>query len=127
VIQVLLIGLAGAIGTLVRYGVGLWAAKALGTGFPYATLIVNVAGCFFITLVAHTALVTTLISPTMRLTLMTGFMGGLTTYSSFDFETTNLIRPGSWLLAGVNVVVTLTLCFGAGLAGLALAKKAFGG
>jgi fluoride exporter len=127
VIQVLLIGLAGAIGTLARYGVGLWAAKALGAGFPYGTLIVNVAGCFLITLVAHIALVTTLISPTMRLTLMTGFMGGLTTYSSFDFETTNLIRQGSWWLAGVNVVVTLSLCFGAGLAGLTLAKKAFGG
>jgi len=127
VIQVLLIGLGGAIGTLVRYGVGLWAAKALGTGFPYATLIVNIAGCFFITLVAHTALVTTLISPTMRLTLMTGFMGGLTTYSSFDFETTNLLRQGSWWLAGVNVAVTLVLCFAAGLAGLGLAKKMFGG
>jgi CrcB protein len=127
VIQVLLIGLAGALGTLVRYGVGLWAAKALGAGFPYGTLIVNVGGCFLITLVAHTALVTTLVSPTMRLTLMTGFMGGLTTYSSFDFETTNLIRQGSWWLAGVNVALTLSLCFGAGLAGLALAKKAFGG
>ncbi len=126
-IQVLLIGLAGAIGTLVRYGVGLWAARALGTGFPYATLIVNVGGCFFITLVAHTALVTTLISPTMRLTLMTGFLGGLTTYSSFDFESTNLIRQGSWWLAGVNVAVTLVLCFGAGLAGLGLAKRLFGG
>lgn len=126
-IQVLLIGLAGAAGTLVRYGVGLWAAKALGTGFPYGTLIVNVAGCFMITLVAHTALVTTLVSPTLRLTLMTGFMGGLTTYSSFDFETTNLIRQGSWGLAGLNVAVTLVLCFGAGLAGLGLAKKMFGG
>lgn len=126
-IQVLLIGLAGAVGTLVRYGAGLWAARALGTGFPYSTLIVNVVGCFLITLVAHTALVTTLISPTMRLTLMTGLMGGLTTYSSFDFETTNLIRQGSWGLAGLNVAVTLVLCFGAGLAGLGLAKKMFGG
>lgn len=126
-IQVLLIGLAGAVGTLVRYGAGLWAAKALGTGFPYGTLIVNVAGCFLITLVAHTALVTTLVSPTMRLTLMTGFMGGLTTYSSFDFETTNLLRQGSWWLAGVNVAVTLVLCFASGLAGLGLAKKMFGG
>jgi CrcB protein len=127
VIQVLLIGLAGAVGTLVRYGVGLWAQKALGVAFPYATLIVNVAGCFFITFIAHTALNTTLISSTMRITLMTGLMGGLTTYSSFDFETTNLIRQGSWALAGLNVAVTLVLCFGAGLAGLGLAKKMFGG
>jgi CrcB protein len=126
VIQVLLIGLAGAIGTLVRYGVGLWAARALGTGFPYGTIIVNVGGCFLITLVAHTALVTTLVPPTLRLTLMTGFLGGLTTYSSFDFETTNLLRQGSWWLAGVNVAVTLVLCFSAGLLGLGLANKVFG-
>jgi len=127
VIQVLLIGLAGAVGTLVRYGVGLWAQKALGVGFPYSTLIVNVAGSFLIMFVAHTAFNTTLISQTMRLTLMTGFMGGLTTYSSFDYETTNLLRQGSWLLAGANVLLTLALCFGAGLGGLALARKAFGG
>lgn len=126
-IQVLLIGFAGALGTLARYGVGVWAAKVLGAGFPYGTLIVNVVGCFLITLVAQTALVTTLISPTIRLTLMTGFMGGLTTYSSFDFETTNFLRQGSWWLAGVNVVVTLGLCFAAGLAGLGVAKKVFGG
>lgn len=126
-IQVLLIGLAGAVGTLVRYGVGVWAQKALGVGFPYATLIVNVAGCFLIMFVAHVAFNTTLISQTMRLTLMTGFMGGLTTYSSFDYETTNLLRQGSWWLAGVNVALTLFVCFAAGLAGLGLARKMFGG
>lgn len=126
-IQVLLIGLAGAVGTLVRYGVGVWAQKALGVGFPYATLIVNVTGCFFITFIAHTAMSTTLVSSTMRITLMTGLMGGLTTYSSFDYETTSLMRQGSWSMAGLNVAVTLVVCFGAGLAGLGLAKKMFGG
>ena len=54
--QALLIGLAGALGTLSRYGIGLWARSALGTGFPYGTLIVNLVGCFLIALIAELAL-----------------------------------------------------------------------
>ena len=121
-IRVLLIGLAGALGTLSRYGVGLWASKALGTSFPYGTFIVNVAGCFLIALVAQIAVSTTLIPPTMRLTLTTGFMGGLTTYSSFNYETTALLRDRGWAIGLTNVGVTLVACFVAGLLGLMAAK-----
>jgi CrcB protein len=124
--RVLLIGLAGALGTLTRYGVGLWAGRMLGTGFPFGTLIVNVAGCFFIALVAQVAISTTLISPTLRLTLTTGFMGGLTTYSSFNYETTNLLRERAWATAFVNVGVTMLGCFVAGLLGLAVARRIVG-
>jgi CrcB protein len=123
----LFICLAGALGTGARYAVGLWAGKALGTTFPYATLIVNVAGCFLIALVAETALLTTWISDTTRLTLMTGFMGGLTTYSSFNFETTKLLAQRAYGAAAVNVLVTMAVCFVAGLLGLAVARKIAGG
>jgi fluoride exporter len=125
-IRVLLVGFAGALGTLTRYFVGLWAGRALGTVFPYGTLIVNVAGCFLITLVAELALRTTLVSPTVRLTLMTGFMGGLTTYSSFDLETTNLLRERAWAVAATNILLTLGLCFAAGLLGLLLGRRIAG-
>jgi len=121
-IRVLLIGLAGALGTLSRYGVGVWAGKALGASFPYGTLIVNVTGCFLIALVAQIAISTTLLSPTMRLTLTTGFMGGLTTYSSFNYETTALLRDRGWAIGLTNVVMTLIACFVAGLLGLMAAK-----
>jgi fluoride exporter len=124
--RVFLIGLAGAFGTLTRYGIGLWAGKALGTGFPYGTLLVNLLGCFLITAISYLALATTLVSPTLRLTLTTGFMGGLTTYSSFDLETTNLLRERAWLTAAANVGVTLAGCFLAGLLGLALARRLVG-
>lgn len=124
--RVLLIGLAGALGTLSRYGVGLWAGRTLGTGFPYGTLIVNVAGCFLIALVYQLALSTTLVSPTLRLTLTTGFMGGLTTYSSFNYETTDLLRQRAWAEGVVNLGVTLVACFVAGLLGLALARRLAG-
>jgi fluoride exporter len=124
--RVLLIGLAGALGTLARYFVGLWAGKALGTSLPYGTWIVNIAGCFLIALIAEVAIATTLISPTLRLTLTTGFMGGLTTYSSFNLETTHLLRERAWLAGCANVGVTLVACFLAGLLGLVVARRFVG-
>jgi CrcB protein len=120
--RVLWIALAGALGTLTRYGVGLFSLRALGGGFPYGTLIVNVVGCFFIALVVELALTTTLISPTLRVTLTTGFLGGLTTYSSFNLETTTLLRDR--VGAGLsNLALTLGGCFAAGLLGRLLATR----
>jgi CrcB protein len=117
----------GALGTGVRYLVGLWAGKALGTTFPYGTLIVNVLGCFLIAAITHIALTTTSISPTLRLTLTTGVMGGLTTYSSFNLETTNLLRERAWASATLNVGATAAICFVAGLLGLVVARRFVGG
>lgn len=124
--RVLLIGLAGALGTLSRYFVGVYAGRALGAGFPYGTLIVNVLGCFLIAVVSQLALSTTLISPTLRMTLTTGFMGGFTTYSSFNYETTNLLRERAWATGFLNVGVTVVGCFVAGLLGLAVARRIAG-
>jgi CrcB protein len=124
--RVWLIGLAGALGTLTRYGVGLWAGKSLGTSFPFGTLIVNVVGCFLIAAITHVALSTELISPTLRLTLTTGFMGGLTTYSSFNLETTRFFQSRDWYPGFVNFGVTTVGCFLAGLLGFAVARRVFG-
>ncbi|MGA3122884.1 MAG: fluoride efflux transporter CrcB [Polyangiaceae bacterium] len=124
--RVFLIGLAGALGTLSRYFVGVFAGRTLGTDFPYGTLIVNVLGCFLIAVVSQLALSTTLISPTLRMTLTTGFMGGFTTYSSFNYETTNLLRERAWATGFLNVGVTVVGCFVAGLLGLAVARRIAG-
>jgi fluoride exporter len=124
--RVLLIGLAGALGTLARYGVGLWAGRTLGTSFPYGTFIVNVSGCFLIALVSQLAMSTTLISPTLRLTLTTGFMGGLTTYSSFNYETTTLLRERGFFEGLTNLGLTLVACFVAGMLGLLTARRLVG-
>lgn len=118
--------LAGALGCGTRYLVGLWAAERFGTGFPYATLIVNLAGCFLIAFVTSLALGIAAFPPTLRLALTTGFLGGLTTYSSFNFETTRLFQDGSWTLALLNVGLTAFGCFAAGLAGLALGRLLVG-
>lgn len=120
------IGIAGAFGTWTRYLVGLGAAKALGTAFPFGTLIVNLTGCFLIAGVMHVALATTLVPPTLRLALTTGFMGGLTTYSSFNYETTKLAQDGAWGIAAVNFAATTIGCLAAGLLGLAVARRLFG-
>ena len=123
--RILLIGLAGAMGTLSRYLVGVWAGRTLGAAFPYGTFIVNVLGCFLIAMIAHAA-ARQVISPEMRLTLATGFMGGLTTYSSFNLETTQFVTAGAWYQASLNLGMTLGVCFVAGLLGLALARALFG-
>jgi fluoride exporter len=121
-----LICLAGACGTGTRYLVGLWAGRALGAEFPYGTLIVNLLGCFLIAAISHVAISTTLISPTLRLTLTTGFMGGLTTYSSFNLETTRLLQERAWLTGVINFGATVAGCFLAGLLGLVVARRIVG-
>jgi CrcB protein len=69
---------------------------------------------------------TTLLSPTLRLTLTTGFMGGLTTYSSFNLETTQLLQSRDSYGALMNFGVTVVGCFVAGLLGFAVARRVFG-
>jgi CrcB protein len=82
--------LAGAAGTGARYVIALWTAQRLGSTFPYGTLIVNLTGCFAIAAIMHAAL-TLSWSPTVRSAITIGFIGGLTTYSSFNYETTRLL------------------------------------
>ena len=118
--------LAGAAGTGSRYLVGLWAGERFGAGFPYGTLIVNVTGCFLIALVMHLALNVATFPPNLRFALTTGFMGGLTTYSTFNYETTKLLQDGTPLVALWNFGITVVLCFAAGLLGLVLARRLIG-
>lgn len=125
--RLLLICLGGAIGTAARYGVSVWARGALGTGFPYGTLAVNVVGSFLLALIMYVGLHTEIVSPTTRLVLGTGVMGGFTTYSSFNYESLQLFEERSFRLGFVNMFVTLLGCFVAGWLGLALAKRLVGG
>lgn len=120
------IALAGALGTGARYLIGTWAGRALGTTFPFGTLIVNCVGCFLIGCVMQVSLSTTLVPPALRLTLATGFIGGLTTYSSFNYETLRLVEDGAWRTAFANFTVTTFGCAAAGILGLVVARRLFG-
>jgi fluoride exporter len=121
----LLICLGGAAGTGARYLVAVWSAQRFGSAFPYGTLIVNVVGCFLIALIMHLAM-TNAWPATLRAALTIGFLGGFTTYSSFNFETTRLIEEGALARALLNVVLTLGGGFAAGVLGLLLARQLAG-
>ena len=118
--------LAGAFGTGARYLIGLWAGLRLGVSFPYGTFIVNLTGCFLIAAIIQAALNMASFPPTLRLALTTGFMGGLTTYSSFAYETTRLAQDGAIGAAFLNFALTTVACFGAILVGLLVAQRLTG-
>ncbi len=117
---------AGALGTGTRYLIGLWAGQRLGTTFPWGTLVVNLSGCFLISFIMYLGLNMTNVSATLRMALTTGFLGGLTTYSSFNYETTKLLNDGAPGMALLNLGVTLLGCFASGVLGLFLARRMIG-
>ena len=117
--------LGGAAGSGARYLVALWAGQRFGSSFPYGTLIVNLAGCFAIAAVMHTA-ATLSWSPTLRSAITIGFIGGLTTYSSFNYETSRLLEEGAAGAAFFNVAATLIGAFAAGWLGVLSARLVVG-
>jgi CrcB protein len=119
--------LGGAAGTGLRYLLSGWMLSALGSAFPWGTFAVNVIGSFLLGGIMHVGLATPLLSPTARLTLSTGVMGGFTTYSSFNYETLRQLQDGAWPLALLYVGATLLTCLVAGWAGMALARAIWGG
>jgi CrcB protein len=118
----LLVCLGGAIGTAARYLVSMWAPALLGSSFPFGTLIVNGLGSFLLAFIMHVGGTTEILSPDLRVMLTTGVMGGFTTYSTFNYETTEYLREGAWMLATANILATVLICLAAGFAGLALAR-----
>jgi len=125
-LRLFLICLGGAVGTGARYLTAIWAAAAFGPSFPIGTLIVNVVGSFLLALIMQLSAATDLISPDLRLMLTTGVMGGFTTYSTFNYETTNYFREGAWQIGLLNAGLTLAVCFVAGIAGLAVGRMIAG-
>jgi CrcB protein len=115
--RLLWIALGGALGTAARYLIGLWTTAQFGPGFPLGTVLVNLAGCFGIAVLMPIALAMAW-PETLRLALTVGFLGGFTTYSSFNYETTRLLEAGAGGLASLNAAVTIVGGLAAGWAGL---------
>ena len=118
---------AGALGTGVRYLIGIWAGQRFESAYPIATLIVNLVGCFLIAIVMQLSLQISSFPPGLRVILTTGFIGGLTTYSAFNYETTKLWIDGTRRIALLNFGATAIGCLIAGLLGLTLARRWMGG
>jgi fluoride exporter len=115
--RLLIISVGGAIGSGARYLLCNWMLAVFGAAFPYGTLAVNAIGSFLICAIMHLGVSANVISPTLRLFLTTGIMGGFTTYSTFDYETYRYTQQGAYALAALNVGLTLVVCFVAGAAG----------
>ena len=101
----LLVMLGGSLGAASRYGVSLLSARLLGPQFPYGTMLVNLAGCFLIGLLFALADRSRLLTPDVRLLLITGYLGALTTFSTFSLETVNAGRAGLTLQSLTNILI----------------------
>lgn len=118
--------LGGAAGTGARYLIASWAVARFGPSFPVGILIVNLVGCFLMGAVAQLGMAWAW-SPTMRAAVAVGFLGGLTTYSSFNHDTSTLLLGGATGTAVLNVALTLFGGLLAGWLGLAAARQLTGG
>ena len=118
----LLICLGGAFGTGARYLLGGWAQRNLGATFPWGTLIINALGSFCIVIIMYLGLQRGLLSPSARLVLTTGVMGGFTTYSTFNYETIRLMQDGSLGLGALNILTTVVACLLAGGLGVLVCR-----
>lgn len=118
--------LGSAAGGGVRYLVGLWTAHRFGTSFPWGTLAVNLAGCFLMGLLVHLMASAASFPFNLRVALTTGFLGGLTTYSAFNYETYRLLDQGAARAAILNAGATLVGCFVLGVLGVLLARRLVG-
>ena len=105
----------GGLGAASRYGISLLAARIGGAGFPWGTLAVNLSGCFLIGLLFALADRTRFVTPDMRLLIITGYLGALTTFSTFSLETVSAGRAGLILQPLANILANniggMTLTF----------------
>ncbi len=120
--ELTLVAVAGAVGTLARYGLSNWVQKVGGEKFPWSTLVVNLLGCLLFGLVFALAEERQLISARLRLVLLTGFMGAFTTFSTYGFETAALLRSEQWGIALANIAAQNVLGIGAVFLGMSLGR-----
>ncbi|WP_286817229.1 fluoride efflux transporter FluC [Desulfobacter sp. UBA2225] len=120
--KICLLALAGACGTLTRYGLTGVIHRWVGGVFPWGTVVVNVLGCLLFGLVWTARGERAVISPEARVVILTGFMGAFTTFSTFIAETSHLLI-GTQLLMGVtNIALQLVTGIGGFILGLGLGR-----
>ncbi|MDD4160096.1 MAG: fluoride efflux transporter CrcB [Synergistaceae bacterium] len=116
------VAIGGALGACARYFVSQWAASRLGADFPYGTLLVNVVGCFLLGLFLTLATERIIVNPYWRLLVAVGFLGSLTTFSSFSYETLRLLDAAGLLSAISNAALNVCAGLLAAWAGIALSR-----
>ncbi len=121
-INYIIVFAGGGIGASSRYALGTWIGQKWGRSFPLGTFTTNVSGSFLIGLLMTLLAERFTENPQWRLLLVVGFLGGYTTFSSFQYETGKLATDGEFLYAVLNVVLSVTAGFLALKAGESLAK-----
>jgi len=121
-INLLLVMAGGALGSALRYGISL-ALPTAATGFPAATILVNIVGSFVLGFIIGTVGTPLELHPQMRFLLGSGLCGGFTTYSAFAVESALLLEHREMLTMGTYVVATLVGCLLAALGGIMLSRS----
>jgi len=111
--KILLLALAGAMGTLSRYWLSGMVHAVLGPNFPWGTWMVNILGCFLFGLLWVLAYERGFIPAHLRIIVLVGFMGAFTTFSTYIFESSALAQNVQWLKLGLNVLGQNALGFSA--------------
>ena len=120
---ILFIACGGAIGAVLRYGASLSVYSLLGKGFPYGTLFVNVTGSLLMGLLSIVMLERFNIGPEWRAAILVGLLGSFTTFSTFSYETLNLLEQGDVMRAMANIVFSVIVCLIAVWAGVSLGRQ----
>lgn len=107
--KILYVGIGGFIGASLRYIISTGSARVFGTQLPYGTLIVNVLGGILIGFIMELSIQTNIVPADLKLFLTTGILGGLTTFSTFSYETVGMISSGHFSLALLNACLNLFL------------------
>ena len=123
----LIVALGSGIGGMLRYYISDFVQKNSTSLFPFGTLTVNIIGSFLIGLILFYLDSIKMITAEMRLFLTVGLCGGLTTFSTFSFETIKLIQDSEYLLAGTNVLLNVLVTLLAVLLAALISKLLIGG
>jgi len=107
---VAVIGGFGALGCVARYYLSGWVYDLFGRDFPYGTFAVNIVGAFLIGLIMEFGMRSTVLPVSLRAGLTIGFLGGLTTFSTFSYETFRLLEEGDFFVATINVLASVVVC-----------------
>lgn len=122
-INILFVATGGAFGATLRYLMGIGVVSLFGKGFPFATLSVNILGSFIMGLVYQTVQQGTLAQSPWWPLIGVGFLGALTTFSSFSLDTLLLMQQGDLLKAMLNVLLNVVICILAVYIGTLLVLK----
>jgi fluoride exporter len=107
--KTIFIGVAGLVGTLLRYWLSGFVARHYGETFPWGTMAVNLIGCMVTGAVFYLTEERFLLSPTLRTVILIGLLGGFTTFSSYGLQTFTLLRDGEFGLATLNLILSNVL------------------